>query len=252
VLIIDPEVLMRGGLVHLPGVVDAAIRTSVVDAIWDHLAARGVRRFDQTTWPRGAVSGLQSLKRDGALRALATQEILTIRSQILRSEASFPAMEWAPLIRFPEPGGPWRVPHKVWHLDEPGRGSPSTHRTSRLFVILSDLQQRGGATLAVEGSAALVRRIVADSPNHDAGSSTAVRKTLRQRYEWFELLMSERAPIGDARLREGEEVDGVFCSVKEMTGAAGDVWCIDQWTLHNGSTNARDRPRLAATLFSGV
>ena len=243
---------MRGGLIHCPGVVDAPTHTSVVDAMWDHLAARGVRRFDRTTWPVGTVSGLQQLKRDRAVQALATDEILEIRSQILRSEAALPSLDWAALIRFPEPGVSWRLPHKVWHLDEPGRGSPATHRTSRLFVILSDLQQHGGATLAVEGSAALVRRIIADSPNHDGGSSSEVRKILQRRYEWFDLLMSEREVSDDTRLQDGEEVDGVLCRVMELTGAAGDVWCMDQWTLHNGSTNASDRPRLAATLFSSA
>lgn len=244
---LDPDALMKGDLSHLRGVIDLATVVLVLDAVWEHLAARDVHRADPSTWPSGAVYHLQPLKRSGALRALATEDILGIQSSIIARPTS---ADWTPLIRFPEPSASWRVPHKNWHLDEPGRGNPAAHRTARLFVLLSDQQSYGGGTLAIEGSAGLVRRVVAGSPDHDAGSSTDVRRALQRRYEWFELLLSQRDACLDARLLDGEEVDGVFCRVIELTGAAGDVWCMDQWTLHNASTNASSSPRIAVTLFA--
>jgi hypothetical protein len=62
--------------------------------------------------------------------------------------------------------------------------------------------------------------------------------------------MSERDASVDSRFLDGEEIDGVFCRLRELTGAAGDVWCMDQWTLHNASTNAGNSPRIAVTLFA--
>lgn len=244
---VDRDALMRGDLLQLRGIIDPETAAAVLESVWDLLASRGVHREEPSTWPSGAVHHLQPLKRSASVRALATDTLLGITSGILDRSTS---AEWAPLVTFPVRSVSWQVPYQHWHLDEPGRGDPTAHRTARLFVLLTDQQPRGGATLAVEGSAAVVRRIVAESPGHDAGSSTDVRRTLQRNHEWFSLLMSQRAALMDARLLDGAEVDGVFCRVRELTGAMGDVWCMDQWTLHNASTNAQTSPRIAMTLFA--
>ena len=71
---------------------------------------------------------------------------------------------WGPaLVTFPQPG-PWTLPHKVWHVDLPGRGVPDTAGAVRLFGYASDVVTWGGATLVVEGSHELVRRMVAAAP----------------------------------------------------------------------------------------
>lgn len=238
---------MRGDLLHFRGTVDPTTAAPVLEAVWEHLASRGIHQSDPSTWPSGPVHHLQSLKRSGRLRALTTDNLLDIQSGLLERPTS---VESIPLVTFPDGRVSWRVPHTNWHMDEPGRGDPVGHRTGRFFVLLSDLGAQNGATLAVEGSAALVRRIIAESPDQDAESSTDVRRMLQRKYGWFKLLMSERDPPMDAGLLDGEEIDGVFCRVRELTGSAGDVWCMDQWTLHNASTNTGNAPRIAVTLFA--
>ena len=48
----------------------------------------------------------------------------------------------------------------------------------RLFGYASDVVSGAGATLVVEGSHELVRRMVAAAPGHDAGGSAVLRKKL--------------------------------------------------------------------------
>ena len=86
-------------------------------------------------------------------------------------------------------------------------------------------------------------RMVATSPDLDAGKSAIVKRELRKRYPWF------KAPS-----LEPTVIDGVTVRVRELTGEAGDVAFMLPWTLHNVSLNCADQPRFMVThtVYSGA
>ena len=75
-----------------------------------------------------------------------------------------PREEGQALISFPQPE-PWEIPHKTWHFDLPAKGDVDGFQAVRLFGYAATVVPRGGATLLVEGSPELVRRMVERSPN---------------------------------------------------------------------------------------
>lgn len=154
---------------------------------------------------------------------------------------------WGPaLVTFPEPG-PWTLPHKVWHFDLPGRGDPDRPAALRLFGYVSDVAPQGGGTVVVEGTHELVRRLVAAAPDHDAGESARLRRTLAARSPWFRALCREGGDRIHRFMTDGDEVDGVRVRVTELTGRAGDVVAMLPWTMHNLAMNCRPDPRFMVT-----
>jgi hypothetical protein len=99
----------------------------------------------------------------------------------------------------------------------------------RLLGLVEAVAPGGGGTVAVEGSHELVRRLVTERGG-DAGSSADAKRTLRNRYEWFQGLTTSGADRD--RFRESTAVDGVTVRVVELTGAAGDAFLLHPWTFH--------------------
>ena len=106
---------------------------------------------------------------------------------------------------------------------------------------------RGGATLLVEGSPELVRRMVERSPNQNAGQSADVRRRSSAHSPWFKALTTAGGDRIDRFMTDGDEVDGVHVRVVEAIGNAGDVCLMHPWMLHNIARNYADRPRLMMT-----
>jgi hypothetical protein len=246
--------LERTGWARIDGAVDAAAAGRMADAVWATLAARGVERERRSTWPAGLVGKHQKLRKRRVFDAFGAAPATTaVADRLLGAGGWHDEAAWGPaLITFPEPG-PWAVPHKVWHLDLPGRGDPDRPAAVRLFGYVSDVGPRGGATLVVEGSHELVRRMVAAAPGHDAGGSADLRRRLVAEHPWFRALGSEPSTDGDGdgRVRQfmvdGDEIDGVHVRVAELTAGAGDIVVMQPWTLHNFSMNCADAPRFMVT-----
>jgi hypothetical protein len=225
----------------------------MVEAVWAGLATRGVERGRRDTWPVGLVSKNQGLRKGRVFDAFGTAPAtVALVDGLLGPGHWHDEAAWGPaLVTFPEPG-PWVVPHKVWHLDLPGRGDPDRQHVVRLFGYVSDVVPGGGGTLVVEGSHELVRRMVAAAPGRDAGSSSEVRKRLVAEHPWFRALCSEAGKAGaGGRVRQfmtdGDEIDGVRVRVAELTADAGDVVVMQPWTMHNFSMNCADEPRFMVT-----
>jgi hypothetical protein len=241
------------GWVRLPQVVEREVVEAMADAVWASLAGRGVVRERPETWPVGLVSKLQALRKGGVFDAFGTAPAtVQLVEELLGTGGWGVDGTWGPaLVTFPQPG-PWVLPHKIWHLDLPGRGDPAAPPAVRLFGYVSDVGERGGATLVVEGSHELVRRMVAAAPGHDAGSSADLRKRLVAAHPWFRALGREgTGPEPAERVRrfmvDGDEIDGVRVRVAELTAGAGDVVAMLPWTLHNFSMNCAAVPRFMVT-----
>lgn len=247
---VDPEAVIAGAPLALGSVAPIELVAAAHDHLWEVLARRGVRPDEPSTWPVGHTAKLQPFAKGGPCREL-TEALAPWCEAIVGPHRS----QAIPLVRFPDhrvgidPPSPWTLPRKVWHLDLPGRGDPHGMHTARLFVLLAPVSATGGPTMVVEGSGALVRRLVAEGKG-DAGSSAQVRKALARRHEWFGSLFDPSSDRSDPRFADGEDVDGVRCRVRAIDGAAGDVWAMDQWSLHAPSDNRDDRPRLAMAIFS--
>jgi hypothetical protein len=116
--------------------------------------------------------------------------------------------------------GEWTLAGLNWHRDISGS------RLAKLpgvqaFVLIDELAQHGGATLALAGSHRLKKQF-RGSPNID------------------KLLNNS----SDGRLT----VDDMELSVVEMTGRAGDVYLMDMRLLHTPSINATKQVRMMATI----
>jgi Phytanoyl-CoA dioxygenase (PhyH) len=244
----DHERLAATGFARLPGAVDRATADAMAEQVWASLAARGIERADPRTWPAGFVGKHQSLRRRRVFDAFATPAVAALADAVLGSGGWQEVGGWGPaLVTFPEPG-PWIVPHDVWHVDIPAKGDPNRPAVARLFAYVNDVVPQGGGRVVVEGSHELVRRLVAAAPDHDAGSSSRVRRRLMARSPWFQAL--DREGGGD-RVRQfmvdGDEVDGVRVRVAELTGEAGDVVVMLPWTLHCLAMNCSPAPRFMVT-----
>lgn len=228
------------GIVRVDGFVDPAAAIAVADRVWSILGRRGIDRSDPTTWPEGFQSKLQALREAEVYTPFLTDRLAAIGDQILGRDRWHPSGHPQALITFPTPG-PWVLPHKIWHFDLPARGSHDPPGALRLLGLVERVEQHGGATLVIEGSHQLTRRLVDAAPERRFGRSADVRKRLRRDHGWFRALFS---PGGDRdRFFEPVDIDGVEVRVRELTGEGGDVFVMDQWMLHGLSPNTGDAVR---------
>lgn len=214
----------------------------MLDGVWDFLATRGLRRDDRSTWP-ATVTKLQPLRNAGTFDAFLGETVDGIADQLI-GEGRWTTLGVRPqaLITMPTTE-PWQLPHKVWHFDLPGRGPTDVLAAVRYFGLVDDVAPRGGGTLVVEGSHELTRRMVETADGNDAGSSSDVRRRLRE-HEFFARLARPNPDIA-AFMESGDTVDGVRVRVAEIVGRAGDLVVMHPWLLHNLSPNTSARPRVA-------
>lgn len=130
----------------------------------------------------------------------------------------------------------WSLARLNWHLDlkVPKRDElPGV----QAFILIDDVQPKGGATLALAGSHRLHYRRENSSANAHA--------ILRQ-HPTFGDLFNGCSPQPEA-LFKPQLVDGVEVYIVEMAGQAGDVFLMDMRTLHSPSINATKHIRMMAT-----
>lgn len=115
--------------------------------------------------------------------------------------------------------GDWTLQGLNWHTDTSG----SSLQTAGIqaFVLLDDIFEHGGATLALAGSHVLTHR------------SATRRKILE--------IFQKQADIE-------RELQALNLSLLEMSGQAGDVYLMDMRLLHTPSINATQNLRIAATV----
>jgi hypothetical protein len=202
--------LNRRGFTYVHSLISPAQAAAIEDRIWSFLARRGVDRTDRATWPsEGLMSGVQGLRQARVFAPFTNAELIAIVDQLLGSGTwTKPQQEGQALISFPQ-GEPWEIPHKVWHFDLPAKGPTDCLHAVRLFGYAATVEPRGGATLLVEGSHELVRKMVERSSRGNAGQSADVRKRLAAHSPWFKSLTSAGEDRITRLMLDGDEVDGV-------------------------------------------
>ena len=240
--------LKTRGLTFVRAVISPDEAAEIERRIWGHLQKRGIERKERATWPRGGlVSHLQGLRHAKVFAPFSNDQVFAIVDQLLGAGTwTRPRLEGQALISFPDPG-PWEVPRRIWHFDMPARGPIDRFDAVRVFGYAASVEPQGGATLMVEGSAELVRRMVARSPKRDAGQSSDARRRLIAQSPWFKALISADGDRIKPFMEDGDEIDGVRVRVVEAIGAAGDVCLMHPWTMHNTAKNCSDRPRMMMT-----
>ena len=239
--------LRATGVTRVAGAVPPRDIETMTERVWALFERRGVRRDDRSTWPTGYASKNQPLRQSGALNLFANEVTHAIIDDLLGAGSWTETEAWGPaLVTWPQPG-PWQLPRKAWHFDLPGRGDPDCPEAARLFGFVSAVVAQGGGTLVVEGSHELVRRLIARTPDHDAGSSSDLRKMLARQHPWFAALLRDGSDRVRQFMVDGDEIDGVRVRVTELTGEGGDVTVMLPWTMHNFSMNCSSAARLMVT-----
>jgi hypothetical protein len=229
----------RTGLLSLPGLYPRAEAERMADALWADLGGRfDVRRDDPTTWTVIRPMHFQAVVGAGAFAALDTPALAALSDQILGPDRWERPHHWGgPLVTFPAAElGDGRA---GWHFDLPGPGRPWPFPVLRLFVFLEPSGPGGGGTLCIAGSAALAAR-VAPSPV----PSKKLRQKVNARYPEIAALYRITAHEVVAMAGRPFAVDGVDLEVVQLTGEPGDAWIMHPLTLHGGSANTADGPRM--------
>lgn len=120
----------------------------------------------------------------------------------------------------------WSVSHLNWHLD---LAVPDHDQISgvQAFILIDEVQEKGGATLALAGSHKL--HYLSEKRNaHDL------------------LKISDFAQSPEKYLKP-QMIEGVKTQIIEMSGRAGDVYLMDLRVLHTPSINAQKKIRMMAT-----
>ncbi|WNG56423.1 phytanoyl-CoA dioxygenase family protein [Archangium gephyra] len=130
----------------------------------------------------------------------------------------------------------WSLGGLNWHLD---LAVPKKDELPgvQAFLLIDDLQPRGGATLAIAGSHRL--HYVPEARN---GNAHAV---LRKDALFGALFEGPRASA--EKLMKPHSIHGVDVSVVEFCGKAGDVFLMDLRVLHSPSLNGTKNVRMMTT-----
>jgi hypothetical protein len=179
----------------------------------------------------------QMVKMGSALERLFPDTLLKSMNGFLAAPlAKMPRPQPQLLLSFPHKEE-WSLGGLGWHLDlAPSKKDEVTG--VQAFVLIDDVQPRGGATLALAGSHRLHYL-----PSAKQGG---IHGLLRQDAVFSGLFDSSRLPA-EALLRP-RMVNGVEVSIVEMSGRAGDVYFMDMRVLHSPSVNATKNIRMMATI----
>jgi hypothetical protein len=177
----------------------------------------------------------QMVKVSGDVRNLFTSELMASVGDLIGSAGRVSGPVPQLLLSFPH-SEEWSLKALNWHLD---LAVPKVDVIPgvQAFVLIDDLQPRGGATLALAGSHKLPY-----GREGDRGSSAAVLRT----HAVFSRLFDGSTPSPE-KFFEPHSVNGVDVFIVEMSGKAGDVFLMDMRVLHSPSVNATRNIRMMVT-----
>jgi hypothetical protein len=248
------DAFKRDGILRLDGLLSADGVRHAREAVLRPLARIGLWQAD--TWnldamprPHWPDTGLKTSEvignRHPELAALVEEPALAAAVDTLLDGRPYerPGPNRRPQVLFTLPNAQtWTVP-SGWHSDRPRLASGQSPGV-QLFAFLDLVAARGGGTLAVAGSHHLLNEgrpirpsqfrklLCADRFFADLMATDASADSLPHRAELFH----RTGAVGRVRLH-----------LVEMTGAPGYVWLMDLRSLHVGSPNAADRPRMMLT-----
>jgi len=242
------ETFARDGIVRLHRAIPARDVTAMRARIWDFLErAQGVREGDPATWPASRPFHFQALSRSDAFAPVRCPALVSALGELLGPGGWQEPPSWGPpLVSFRDCEA-WELPTKSWHLDLPI--PPTTAlRAVRAFTFLSDVEPRGGATVAVAGSHRVLSALAERAGR--ALRSREARAALAASDPWFAALEQRDAADRDERfLRDGACVLSVPVRVVELCGHAGDIVLMRAELLHAAAPHALPAPRIVLAPF---
>ncbi|MGH3292872.1 MAG: phytanoyl-CoA dioxygenase family protein [Trebonia sp.] len=208
--------------------------------------AHGIRRDDRSSWHQ--IRGdLKAAKRDPVQARILTERVRGVFDDLLGENAWSPPRDWGrTIVTFPEPG-PWQVPTRLWHWDNPGE--PHFDRPTGLLVVsfIGPVAPRSGGTLIISGSPRLLiqqeRRLPASQRD---GLNAPVRDRFYRSHPWLMALTGQAPSPADrtAAFMDSETtVEGVPLRVVELTGEPGDMVFCHPVMVHCVNQNRGARPR---------
>jgi hypothetical protein len=239
----DRSAFFDDGFVYLRGALSVSAAREMEDAVWSVLSASGVHRDNRATWSADYEVHLQAVRKQDRPPAEVPAVRLVLDDLLGAGTWTRPRNWGQVLLTFPT-APPWSPRGGLWHLDHPFSLPGGVITGVNVFLFVADAGERGGGTLILRGSPALVARFVAEG-GEVAGEKMSV--TRRRFFGSREVLREmTRAPGPDlARFMAGDfDVDGVPARVVELTGKAGDIVVCHPWALHMPSANVAGRPRI--------
>jgi hypothetical protein len=206
----------------------------------------GIRPDDRSSW-RQIRGDLKAAKRDPIQDKILTERARGVFDDLLGKDAWLPPRDWGrPLVTFPEPG-PWDVPARLWHWDNPGE--PHLDHLTGLFVVsfVGSVAPRSGGTVILSGSPRLLiqqeRRM---PPSQRQVSITVLRERFHRSHPWLMALTGQAPSPADrvATFMDVEtSVEGVPLRVVELTGEPGDMVFCHPVMVHCVAPNRGAWPR---------
>ncbi len=235
------------GYVRLPGALGLDEVENMADRLWHRLGRKGALRDDPSTWRQDAATKLQTIRR-GDTPPSDIPRLKAALDHFFGADEYDPPADWGQALATFPVRDEWELPTRPWHLDYSYRFPRDAIWGMNLFLLVADVESHGGATLVVKSSNRLIDQFVQDVNGLDTKKQKVLRHQFDARYDWFRDLSS--IDDGDPAERiarfmdEDTRIDGVDVRVVELTGAAGDVILCHPWTIHNGSPNVLESPRL--------
>ncbi|HZG88156.1 phytanoyl-CoA dioxygenase family protein [Paenibacillus sp.] len=246
------EQFMEKGWVKLEQAYSVEAALAAKAYVWSQVEKRGVRRDDPSTWTQPILRMNENYDTP-EFRACQTERLRgAIEDLIGAGQWAFRDRPiywgWWPVNFHLGADKPWDVPTEAWHID--GIHHPqyidSPEQGLLLLCLFSDIRERGGGTLVVEGSHRIVARILRDHPE---GLAVKDVNELAKRHPYLAELTG-RAPLPDGasrieRFMNRDTVDetGVRLRVVETTGGPGDVIIGHPFLFHAASQNHSGIPR---------
>jgi hypothetical protein len=227
---------------------DAAL--AMQEFMWQELhELHGIDRHDRATWTHAwPAIGLKRSSTDPIFDAVAAPRLCGAIDQLLGEGHWEVPKSWGGfLITYPPASpSPWELPARGWHWDGDAFHHLDALNGILLFTFFSQVEPRGGGTLAAAGSHRLLERFHRALPPDDRPRHAILLKRFSGSHPWLAELTGITPTTGDRITRFMEtttEIDGIPARVVELTGEPGDAVLCHPSIFHAAAPNRADAPR---------